>query len=327
MNLIIEPIKNYYDCNTNNIKSYNPYYIENDILCIDENWYEKLIDISKSRLSELVEYYNLDFQIIKNIFVPHNFYNECKNEKYKEIYASIYKLYISQFDYENWCENKNMLVKFSHQDIDIIIYLIEYAEKITQETIKNFSKNFSQEIKRIMEKYRENKITRFFVKLSGTSGKSQKELRPLFDEIDIIKFITHSVFLQEYNKAKNKIFTKDLYLVILPWNDMFEDKKYEFRCFMFNKKIKCVSSQLWYDNPMYNEKDMEIIKNVFCNYKDKSIYQDAVIDVYIKDNILHVIEYNPFGPYSSSCSSLFNWTKDYNKIHNDYDDIYFRYIE
>lgn len=323
MNFIAEPIDNCYNCNTNNIKSYNQYFIENNILYVEDEWYEKMIPISKLRLNELIKYYNINLELVKNKITPHNFYNE----KYLDIYTSIYKLYISQFDYENWCENKELLVKFSNKDIDTIMHLIEYSEKITRETMKKFSNSFLQDIRIILEKYRENKIIKFFVKLSGTSGKSQKELRPLFDEFDIIRFIIHPVFLQEYNKAKNNIFTKDLYLVILPWNDMFEDKKYEFRCFMYNKKIKCVSSQLWYDNPEYDKNNIEIIKKLFCNYKDNSLYKDAVIDVYINNDILHIIEYNPFGPYSSSCSSLFNWIEDYHIMHNNNNDIYFRYIK
>lgn len=328
---IFEEVNSCVNCNNNNVKNYTPYYIVGDAMYIDKSWYYDLLDLTKERFQSVVSYYKLN-PIFTNINVPH----DNLNVKYENMYIDFYKVYLRQYDYENWYnsdinDNQNMdvkIIKISHNDVKILDEFAEkYFKKITNKDLEKISKKFIQEIDDVIQYFKKKNIIKFFVKLSGTSGKKDHELVPLFDTHDIIKFISHYTFKSEYKKIYNKTYDINVHLIIMPWNDMFDNKKYEFRAFMYNNKLTCISQQVWFDSHQYSKNELEHFKHIFLNFENKSILKNATIDLYIQNDKIHVIEYNPFGPYSASGSSLFNWITDYDKIHNTNDNIFFRYLK
>jgi hypothetical protein len=328
-NYIIEKVSSCTNCNNSNIKNYNPYYIEDDILYVDKEWYFPLLDLTKERLQKIIDNYKLKLEFI-NVDVPHN----KIQIKYESIYTDLYKIYLWQYDYENWYndeindDSKVKIIKIPRCDANTLDeWTDKYFTSLSKNDLDDLSYVFKNEIISVIEYFRKNGIIKFFVKLSGTSGKNDHDLIPLFDIFDIIKFISQVSFKKEYKKMRDKFYDTNLCLIIMPWNDMFDNKRYEFRAFMYNNKITCISQQVWYDIMNYSEEELKIFKDAVLSFENKTNLKNATIDMYIKDGKIHVIEYNPFGPYSAAGSSLFNWINDFDKMHNKDNNIYFRLLE
>lgn len=103
----------------------------------------------------------------------------------------------------------------------------------------------------------------------------------------------------------------------------------EYRIFIKNRKIKCVSQYDWTKNlelttNLIFELDLEIRK---LDEQIKKIpFDSCILDIHFKDNIIKIIECNPFGSKSPSGSALFNWERDYFIIEEDHDEIYYRIV-
>jgi hypothetical protein len=329
MEVFFETITNTTRCNNQNLRQYNPYYIEeyNNIkkIFIDKFWFEdNLLDITKQRIMDIISYFTLDFEYCE-ISYPHDKFDE----KYIDIYVNLYKAYLHQFNYDVWYDeryNDAKVIKIPNEDIELLDeWCDRFFVKFSDKDFNQLSKNFVKQINDAITFYNQKNVSSFFVKLSGTSGKKFHEIIPLFDTKSIIKFISQKSFKNEYEFAQNRIFKKDVCLIIQPWNDMFNERKHEFRAFMYNNKITCISQQVWHEVQNYTQEDLEYYKNIILKFENTSIYKNAIIDLYINDNKIHIIEYNSFGPYASAGSSLFNWHDDYDKIYNNDNKIYFRY--
>lgn len=327
-NIIIEKITSCTNCNNNNIKNYNPYYIEDDVLYLNKEWYCSLLDLTKERLEKIIQNYKLKFEFV-DIGVPH----DKIQIKYDNVYADLYKIYLWQYDYENWYNdelNSDFNVKIVKIPRCDTYVLEEWTDKcfttLSKNDLEELSLQFRNDINSVIEYYKQNGITKFFVKLSGTSGKSDHDLFPLFDVFDIVKFISRIAFKKEYKKTREKLYCANLCVIIMPWNNMFDNRKYEFRAFMYNSKITCISQQVWYDCMNYTEEELKMIKHAILKFENKTNLKNATIDMYINNGKMHIIECNPFGPYAAAGSSLFNWKNDFDKMHNKNNKIYFRLL-
>lgn len=109
--------------------------------------------------------------------------------------------------------------------------------------------------------------------------------------------------------------------------------KYEFRVFVYNNKITCISIQNIYESQYFDNKTInktiDKINNYFENKIKMSIdhITNYTIDIGIlDDDSLYFIELNSFGEQLSAGSAGFHWIIDKDKINNLENIIYFRYI-
>lgn len=117
----------------------------------------------------------------------------------------------------------------------------------------------------------------------------------------------------------------DVYLI--PWNKFIpENKKYEFRTFVFNGKITAISS--YYTSSIFEntfdvdnmyKKCMELFNDFSKKYSissiDKKKPNNYGLDMFLMTGHECIIEVNPFGIDACMGSALFNWEKDYDQLY------------
>ncbi|ARF10306.1 hypothetical protein Hokovirus_1_185 [Hokovirus HKV1] len=131
---------------------------------------------------------------------------------------------------------------------------------------------------------------------------------------------------------ENNIDNLSLYYV--PWRNDF-DQKNEFRVFIYNNKVTCISQYIWFENLNVENNIQQYVQYIldFCENnisKFNKIMKNIIVDVIVIDNseniTVELIELGPFGKKYSVGSCLFHWINDNDKIKNNDDLIYVRYV-
>lgn len=217
-----------------------------------------------------------------------------------------------------------------------MIHIPDVTKKILLEgNLDMQNKNLQRLEKKIRKNLEPNK--EYFVRLSSTSGKNEKPVRPFTNSLDIIKHLASVKLFTSREYCRDK----DTYLIIMPWiNDNKEhnehnehndtDKLYEFRIFVYDGKLTAASLQKYWILQQFSEEELEAIEYALLNipFIDSAPYKSFVADIYINVNTskANLIEYNPFGPASGAGSSFFNWIDDYDQLHNKQNVIELRYL-
>jgi hypothetical protein len=262
---------------------------------------------------------------LDQVELPHPTHLDRNNFLY-----TVYRSYIDSFDYNIWYPLVSSLDNFAknvqmiriEQSIKDILIKINQKQEELNHIEKLELEEFTNKIKQIVklnEKY--------FVRLSGTSGKNEKSVKYFTNSEDIIQHLSSvKLFIeQEYKRDK------PTYLILSKWNDSI-DLKYEFRLFIFNKKITGISQQ---SKKLFNftQDELNQIEQILNKFVESKLinflsYDTCILDTYVDmdNSLLNIIEINPFGAHCGAGSSLFQWDKDYEILHGDSDKIEFRYL-
>ena len=306
----IYPDINPAEYNTNNLYAYDPYTIVNDQIIIDTCWWDSLTEyiqeLIKSRLGD-------NGFIINNIMIKTNETIDTNKQL-----NHIYQAYLDGFDYNIWYDSN----VYRHPD-GVKMIEITSTDKLLliNQDIKSLV-NLCQKIKDVMEPN-----IKYFVRLSGTSGKNEVSPKPFNSSTDIIKHLTkvHTFVTREYKRDK------PTYIILIPWNDIISYKN-EFRIFVVDNQLTSASPQRWWELNQHTQEELESIETSLFNLDIvndfKAPYNTFVADVYIdfNTNICYLIELNPFGAHCGAGSSLFNWEKDYDQLYGNTDHIELRYL-
>lgn len=284
--MISKPI-NYHETmivNTNNYKDKQPF--ENKTVT-DNVWFDSLDPITKKEM--------IDF---------------CQSDA-KD---SLYRFWFNNFSYEKWYTDtilngpKATIITLDNKQKDLLKTIthnriLRTDPDLRDDELDDLMKHIPLEI--------DNKSS-YFVRLSSCSAKHDFPLYPIEGKIAIFDYLTKSLtfYRTEYNREKITS------IIILPWNNF--SKRYEFRVFINRKKITGVSQQYFWKDYNYTDSELEKLISIFTSVDTKQTlindirYNSYVADVYIDmDNLsLHLIECNPYGSFSSSGSSLFEWIED-----------------
>ena len=315
--------------NTNNHKEYEPFSNNSGTNVIDKDWWNNFLndDIRQRIIDRTNNNFTLD-----NIEKPHEI---CVNKEDNFI-NNVFWSYFEGFDYNKWYTNnipngpKNIeFVQITNNIKELFTVHMYTGKPINTENDElnelNELTNFKQKINNSIKKIN---VEKYFVRLSGTSGKNEKSVEPMHNSDEIINHLASvkQFLYREYSKLN-----KETHLIIMPWNDKI-DQRYEFRIFVVNGKLTGISQQFWTDLFQYSEEELEIFIKAFNDIKfldfNGSIHKTFVGDVYvdIESHICKLIEMNPFGMYSGAGSSLFNWIDDYEQLYGYKDTIEFRYL-
>lgn len=135
-------------------------------------------------------------------------------------------------------------------------------------------------------------------------------------------------------------------LYLIPWRDDW-NKYSEFRVFVNERKVTCLSQYIWHTAVGWNRKSIEIVAPRiidFCNNIARDFYLssfviDAIVVVkdpkYNNDMLIPIIdsatefdielvEFNSFGAELSTSSALFHWLNDYDVMYES-DEVVVRY--
>lgn len=237
--------------------------------------------------------------------MPHDFQFDDDTHFIKHVYKS----YIDSFDYHIWYP---LISHLSH--VPQGVNMIHITPELKEELIKLYNHDTAND--NIILDFKQ-KITNFlynqnFIRLSSTSGKNVKSVKPLTHVDEIIQHLTTNKLFVEQEYQRNK----SSYLIIMPWNDAIDDR-YEYRLFVVNGKLTGASQQNVRQLYNYTFDELDMIEHALTHISFLSLipYQDYVADVYIKEGVCHLIELNPFGASSGAGSSLFHWVNDYDILY------------
>ena len=270
----------------------------------------KEIRIEKIDLKEILE----DKRKANKKFNNNNNYDKIPND---------YEEYVKIFGTKFWIDRMHDYKKITIQKKDVS-WLYEIL-KLTNITGK-FTDIYDDEIDYLVKELGEIDGS-YFVRTDRTSLKNGIfGVGPYTKTKDIII----SMCTTQFN---HHAFTRDdeeINLYLMEFKKINMDL--EFRVFVVNNEISCVSQQnIYVKNKYISDKNdiklVEKLENDFeKNIKDKlSDYKNYIMDIVLIDDTFNFIEINPFGKEYTSGSACFDWISD-NDIIYDTSIINFRYV-
>lgn len=173
-----------------------------------------------------------------------------------------------------------------------------------------------KKMEKLMSEHKDQK--KWFFKLNSVSSKDTALTDvPSGSALPILQNLVQSTRTFTYLQSD-----KNAQIILRPWYDI--PKKYEFRCFVHEKKLRAISQYECYTYyPDFQDKKLQKtlcdrIANFYQSIKDegKFPYEDCVMDVLVwddapipsfKDQNVFIIEFNQFGGETACGASLFNW--------------------
>jgi hypothetical protein len=282
--------------NNHNEHEYDPYLITPEgKVVIDKTWWQSLPKFVQFKILPVVG----DVEFTDHIDVPHAL---CPANP---ALTAIYWAYLEGFDYQQWYSSD---IPNGPKDVVLIQLSKEEKKSLCAGKIEAMTA-LNQKLEQVCSSSKE-----YFVRLSGTSGKNEKPVRPFKTAADIIEHLTRVDLFRtrEYEREK------DTFVVLIPWNDAI-DPRCEFRIFVVNNKLTAASPQRYWEHHQHSSEELEAFETALNNiaFIGKVPYQTFVADVYIDvaTATCHLIELNPFGAHCGAGASFFNWIDDYNVLY------------
>lgn len=143
-----------------------------------------------------------------------------------------------------------------------------------------------------------------------------------------------NIFMKELETMNCELDTKPLYF--LPWNISIEESN-EFRCFVCNWNLTAISQYIWHRDVGWSDKNRESeleklvfgVNDLLCKLKkvgDRDLPQNFVLDVYVFDGGVELLELNCFGAQMAAGSCCFNWIRDYSILHGSGESVEVRVV-
>lgn len=204
------------------------------------------------------------------------------------------------------------------------------CNKISEQTRK-FSHQFDDELINLLHSHQEYDYlfdgTPYFVRCDNVSLKyGQHGVGPYYNLKQIIESSVSSLSGHSPIKGHDVL---NFYLI--PWVTINPDK--EFRVFIYNGKLTCISQQNCYRRNSLDVMELEQLCKIIVSYWENTIKANIThinsytIDIAILDDSTpYFIEINGFGKEYAAGSALFHWIIDETKLYGDGNAVHFRYI-
>lgn len=237
---------------------------------------------------------------------------------------------------QHWMHLKHDFIRSFSLNVNKYQWLLE-ADQIGLQTRK-FPESYREELDDLLNDYNMDDFEEpMFVRTENVSLKSgqhgvgpYKNLKMIMESLVTCR-PTHTPF----NKTGLKDYTDDIEIYLFKWNEKItEDGLREFRVFVYNNNITCISQQNLYTANTLLQNNPELIKvyvDAIVEYHKKHIqnklgYDSYSLDMSIIDELdVYFIEINCFGKEYAAGSALFHWIDDEEKMYSDGSTIYFRY--
>lgn len=279
--------------NNNNEHEYDPYVIAEDghTLIIDPTWWQSLTPGMQRQIQSRTSFE------LREVTVPHPSH-PYTNDKL----GIVYRAYLEGFDYQHWYSTG--IPNGPRNAILLQISTVAKKELSARQPSVGVDA-LRQQLLNVCDG------KEFFVRLSGTSGKNEKAVRPFKNAEDIIKHLMSVELFRPREFDRDK----DTFIILIPWNESI-DPRCEFRIFVVNGKLTAASPQRYWELHQHSSEELEAFEHALKNIEfiGTSIpYSTFVADVYIDvaSSTCHLIELNPFGAHCGAGASFFNWIDDY----------------
>ena len=250
------------------------------------------------------------FEIVALCDTHTNFINYERNDGYIN-YGTIYECdSCNNFYIDPECT----LIQLDDSDLSDLIELhIKSNKKFSPSNQHIINENLIRKISYVLEIYKDDGA---FVKTSLKSAKKNSKglkITPCFTVNDVFEnLVSSDQILQSLLFGCN--------IIVRRWVDIKTQN--EFRVYILNKRIRAICQQSLTEKIENKLDQNKLIKTIEVFYNTLQIdYDDCVLDLYISNEKIHLIEINSGGEWSTAGAGLFNW----NEILNA-DKILFRYL-
>jgi hypothetical protein len=239
---------------------------------------------------------------------------------------------ITQFDLKHWIHNLGRpFTKIVITDKSDLL-LLTHINMLFEKTGKFRASLFEDELNTLVNKYNFKYPSifngeKYFVRCENVSLKYGADgLIPFVDFYTIIKSIVTSPYGHTPLYSDSEYIT----LYLFPWLEL--DISNEFRVFVKNRQITCISQQHWYKCLHIHSNELTPKIQIIIDYFNAVVlnlieYEDFSYDFTFHNNQPYFIEFNSFGKEYASGSALFHWLIDYDKLYgNSKNSIYMRYV-
>lgn len=275
--------------NNANEHEHDPYVISIEgVLLIDKTWWQSLTITAQKQITAKTAL----VQLVDCLPIPHVL---CPPH---DALTTVYWTYLQSFDYQCWYSPN---IPNGPKDVVLIQLTAEDKASLNVGETNSALKSKLEAVCCCGKKY--------FVRLSGTSGKNERSVRPFQCAQEILDHLARiqQFRVREYSKDK------ETFLILIPWNDAI-DARCEFRVFVVNGKLTAASPQKFWELQQYSCEELEAIQSALSTiaFLDYFLQKTFVADVYIDITtaICHLIELNPFGAHCGAGASFFNWIDD-----------------
>lgn len=299
------------------ILEYTPIKIENDKIIIEKKWFNQ--QNSKFQVILLKQFTNA---LIEDFELPHTYIsaNELKDiyENPKSLYWDFLKLYKQEFLFDNYAHlfEDVTIVQLSDEDINglLALCILFQSEKrnVKPKDLDHLPNNLIEKIKDSLDKY-DLDGDGVFVKTSIKSGKHYQKCFPCYNIDDVL---TNLVFSKEVMQS---LLSDKCNLVFRKWNTDVRSNN-EFRVYILNGTIKGICQAKIMELPHVTDTDIQqiilLVTELVTEKKITEQYNDCVLDVCYSatNNMLHLIEINSGGAWSTAGTALFTWAELINTI-------------
>jgi hypothetical protein len=316
--VIVEPVLTVGEINTNNHYEYSPYYSLGDLVYVDHKWWRSLHPDQRSNIRA---YFGEQY----GYTVRHNirFTGEVT-----DAYWAFHNAYINSYNLSFWVNCMDAPYSVSNIDSATSDGMISLSEKcmirermITPEDIDFYQPLVANSLRKYFARY--NAIG-LFVKVSDKRSK-KSILSPVYTLEQMVSHIVHDRdMIQSIIRHGHQAS-----ILLTPWRYEI-DSRNDFRVIVYNCHIVGISQQKCYKyvglTSSIVKTAAESIITLYNKIKKNLHYHTCVLDVWVDNVEAHLIGVNPGDLWASSGSALFNWVKDYHKLHQR-KNIYVRYID
>lgn len=302
-----------FDYNSKNLHCYDPYWVENECLVVDKEWWNDCSPKTRSLIEQRLQGEQEITLVVGSVYIPHP-------EQFHPALITVYHAYLDAYDYHEWFNESIpngprdvQLVELFPEDKEALACLTRYNllhKDAPDEQHKTQLTDLCTRLTPLLDAQK-----RYFVRLSSTSGKNARELEPLEGSGGadaLISWLSNNrLFLsREYERANKRSF-----VVLMPWLEEFEER-YEFRIFIHKRQLTGASQQKWFFLFEYSDEELDTIESALTtslpSIIDDVLYDEWVGDVYIdmESGECRLIECNPFGAHCGAGSALFEWHRD-----------------
>ena len=204
---------------------------------------------------------------------------------------------------------------------------LSFLGKISGKLSSLYYDDITTFVKKYEDKYSElfNNGTNYFVKCENVSLKyGHHGLIPYTN----FRTIIESLITCPYGHTPIYSDTKNLTIYLFEWIEM--DKSHEYRVFVKDSQITCISQQFLNEKFDLNEDTIKThiatILDSFAEIIDKTGYTTFSYDIVLIQGAAYFIEPNCFGKEYPAGSALFHWIIDFDKLYGLNKNIYVRYI-
>ena len=237
---------------------------------------------------------------------------------------------IDKFNTEHWVNKINrqhFTIEINEEPDLQFLSKLSFLGKISGKLSSLYYDDITTFVKKYEEKYAElfNNENKYFVKCENVSLKyGHHGLIPYTN----FRTIIESLITCPYGHTPIYSDTKKLRIYLFEWIEM--DKSHEYRVFVKDSQITCISQQFLNEKFDVDENTIQnnitIILDSFDEINTKTSYTTFSYDVVLIRGTAYFIEPNCFGKEYAAGSALFHWIIDFDKLYGLNKNIYVRYI-